>query len=347
MNYLKIGNIVGFIDNVINDLREHEDDEIVCLQSYRSYRDSRPSSKDPVLVLSNGVLKLQDLYFKSADFADDDTPYISVGDLMEMLCDIQDYLCDYDMDEDYIYLDYANDVSSPKMIVAKGAFSLNLDNINIVEGGIEEDEENIIDNTDYRYYTIGESMQLSEAQKILNENGYELLEEGTFGKIIGAGALVLGSLFGHSFGSEGYVLKNDIGEGKLYQTEEEAKQYTLDYFKDEFPDKECKAKKYGIVCKDKELVHFILTTKVPGFTSRVSELDFKLHKYDSKTKSNINYMKIYKENGETTTYMASDAGVWTKISCDDFGVITDKQVFKDKKEYNKIVDYYKTLMQND
>lgn len=41
-------------------------------------------------------------------------------------------------------------------------------------------------------------MQLEEAKVILEENGYELLEEGKFGKALAAGALALSSLFGFS-----------------------------------------------------------------------------------------------------------------------------------------------------
>lgn len=39
-------------------------------------------------------------------------------------------------------------------------------------------------------------MDLREAKKILNENGYELLEEGKLGRALGIGALALASLFG-------------------------------------------------------------------------------------------------------------------------------------------------------
>ena len=41
-------------------------------------------------------------------------------------------------------------------------------------------------------------MRLDEAKVILEENGYELLEEGKLGRALAAGALALGSLFGFS-----------------------------------------------------------------------------------------------------------------------------------------------------
>lgn len=41
-------------------------------------------------------------------------------------------------------------------------------------------------------------MNLREAKQILNENGYELLDEGKFGKALAAGALALGLAAGHA-----------------------------------------------------------------------------------------------------------------------------------------------------
>lgn len=49
-------------------------------------------------------------------------------------------------------------------------------------------------------------MKLDEAKVILEENGYELLEEGKLGRVLAAGALALGSLFG--FANANY--KTDI-----------------------------------------------------------------------------------------------------------------------------------------
>ena len=39
-------------------------------------------------------------------------------------------------------------------------------------------------------------MELNEAEKILNDNGYELLDEGKIGKALNGGALNSGSIFG-------------------------------------------------------------------------------------------------------------------------------------------------------
>ena len=41
-------------------------------------------------------------------------------------------------------------------------------------------------------------MRLDEAKVILEENGYELLEEGKLGRALGIGALALGSLVGNA-----------------------------------------------------------------------------------------------------------------------------------------------------
>ena len=41
-------------------------------------------------------------------------------------------------------------------------------------------------------------MELNEAKKILNDNGYELLDEGKLGRALGIGALALGGLVGNA-----------------------------------------------------------------------------------------------------------------------------------------------------
>jgi len=41
-------------------------------------------------------------------------------------------------------------------------------------------------------------MRLEEAKVILEENGFELLDEGKLGRILGAGALALGLTAGHA-----------------------------------------------------------------------------------------------------------------------------------------------------
>jgi hypothetical protein len=51
-------------------------------------------------------------------------------------------------------------------------------------------------------------MRLDEAEKILNDNGYELLDEGKLGRALGIGALALGSLVGNA----NAISDNDIGK---------------------------------------------------------------------------------------------------------------------------------------
>lgn len=70
-------------------------------------------------------------------------------------------------------------------------------------------------------------MDLNEAKIILNENGYELLDEGKFGRAIGMGALALGSLIGNA----NAIDQNDIDRFEK-QTEIEYKnviKHTDDY----------------------------------------------------------------------------------------------------------------------
>ena len=45
-------------------------------------------------------------------------------------------------------------------------------------------------------------MRLDEAEKILNDNGYELLDEGKLGRALGIGALALCSLFNNVFATD-------------------------------------------------------------------------------------------------------------------------------------------------
>ena len=45
-------------------------------------------------------------------------------------------------------------------------------------------------------------MRLDEAKVILEENGYELLEEGKLGRVLAAGALALGALFNSVFAND-------------------------------------------------------------------------------------------------------------------------------------------------
>lgn len=51
-------------------------------------------------------------------------------------------------------------------------------------------------------------MLLEEAKQIINDNGYELLEEGKLGRALGIGALALGSLVGNA----NAISDNDIGK---------------------------------------------------------------------------------------------------------------------------------------
>lgn len=57
-------------------------------------------------------------------------------------------------------------------------------------------------------------MDLSEAKIILNENGYELLDEGKLGRAIGMGAFALGTLFGNANASYNHYnwLNKNIGK---------------------------------------------------------------------------------------------------------------------------------------
>lgn len=59
-------------------------------------------------------------------------------------------------------------------------------------------------------------MRLDEAEKILNENGYELLDEGKLGRALGIGALALGSLVGNANADW-----TDDFENNVKQTEQE------------------------------------------------------------------------------------------------------------------------------
>lgn len=66
-------------------------------------------------------------------------------------------------------------------------------------------------------------MDLLEAKNILNDNGYELLDEGKFGRALAAGALALGLTAGHA----NAINQDDIDRFEK-QTEEEYKNVIYD-----------------------------------------------------------------------------------------------------------------------
>ena len=196
-------------------------------------------------------------------------------------------------------------------------------------------------------------MRLDEAKVILEENGYELIEEGFISDIFSKLAKKIGIValsMGLITSANAYVfdLNGNFGEGKQYETEQELKADFVEHATNRGVN--CKIKKHGVICKfsptDKQ-VTFINTSKVKGFSSNTDNIDFDLNVYHEENNSHSNYMRVSKSDGTITTFMAFDNGKVIKSVEDDMGVTTDKKMYFDKDMYNKIIKLYKNAMESE
>lgn len=98
-------------------------------------------------------------------------------------------------------------------------------------------------------------MDLLEAKQILNNNGYELLDEGKLGRAAGAIALAIGSLVGHA--------NAEIDNLDLKSATTEEIQEIKNTFEQEKDIDFCKIKSKGLVCKDTN--NTVTSSSIPTF----------------------------------------------------------------------------------
>ena len=121
-------------------------------------------------------------------------------------------------------------------------------------------------------------MDILEAKQILNNNGYELLDEGKLGRAAGAIALAIGSLVGHA--------NAEIDNLDLKSATTEEIQEIKNTFEQEKDIDFCKIKSKGLVCKDTNntvTIYPTETLETAGISDDVTEIIF-LDGYKNKEK---------------------------------------------------------------
>lgn len=179
-------------------------------------------------------------------------------------------------------------------------------------------------------------MRLDEAKVILEENGYELLEEGKLGRALGIGALALGNLFGTAHA------EIDNLDLKTIDTEEINEIKTaLEQEKDiDF----CKVKSKGLVCKDtNNSVTFYPTETLEniGISDNITEIIF-LDGYKNENKLSGIIFNYKNGSKKLITHKIGDKyGYITKL--DEYDTETDKKMITPGKVEEMTNHLYKTL----
>jgi len=181
-------------------------------------------------------------------------------------------------------------------------------------------------------------MDLSEAKIILNENGYELLDEDKLGRAIGMGALALGTLFGnaqahnytHNFR---YDSIEDIIEYKNKMDNIHKNQISVKY----------ELKNAGFIYKSNDIftISPIISLKKINISDNVSEISF--YSYGSESGYSIN---IYFDDG-TSKHISFEPGSFSKSQItieDEYDNVISRKYISDTKAKNMIDKYYKDIM---
>lgn len=183
-------------------------------------------------------------------------------------------------------------------------------------------------------------MRLNEAEKILNDNGYELLEEGKLGKALATGVLALSTLFTNAIGSEDQFNLRRIDD------EPEKIEHIKDYLENKDESAYCKIKNKGIICKHRKTnsIDFypsksLLNLNISDDIARItfshygsSELQSMSFIYDDGSSYGVGFWKSgYQGEGY----------IWT---FDEFDNKTSEEKITVSKAENSITKMYNKLM---
>ena len=127
-------------------------------------------------------------------------------------------------------------------------------------------------------------MRLDEAKVILEENGYELLEEGKLGRALATGALALGSLFGNTIAGQEQLNLRDVNDTNK-----------IEEIKNDLENREgteyCKIKSNGIICKHENSLTFFPSKTIKSVSDDVTYITF------HKGSEGYDGMMLYYEDG--------------------------------------------------
>lgn len=180
-------------------------------------------------------------------------------------------------------------------------------------------------------------MNLQEAKQILNENGYELLDEGKLGRTLGAIGLAISSLFSHAHA--------DIDNLDLKTASKEEIQEIKNTFEQESDISYCKIKSRGLVCKDtNNSVTFYPTETLEniGISDNITEIVF-LDGYKNKEK--LSGVVFSYKNGakkSLTHKIGEKYGYETKL--DEFDTEISKKMINQGKVEEMVSSLYNMLV---
>ena len=176
-------------------------------------------------------------------------------------------------------------------------------------------------------------MDLSEAKIILNDNGYELLDEGKLGRAIGMGALALGTLFGNAHADNNYNFFNKVLSTETFDQENEldcddvfylmgknANKIISDADVDNFKCYREKSDYISII--DKQRNNFIGLDDNYNLKWQINKSGNKITNLDYDKNGNISDLEVYYKNGNTIKMWYDNADSETADT--SFVKITDK-----------------------
>ena len=180
-------------------------------------------------------------------------------------------------------------------------------------------------------------MDLREAKQILNENGYELLDEGKLGRTLGAIGLAIGSLFSHAHA--------DIDNLDLKTASKEEIQEIKNTFEQESDISYCKIKSRGLVCKETNNTISVYPTESLeniGISDNITEIVF-LDGYKNKEK--LSGVVFSYKNGakkSLTHKIGEKYGYETKL--DEFDTEISKKMINQGKVEEMVNSLYNMLV---
>ncbi len=176
-------------------------------------------------------------------------------------------------------------------------------------------------------------MTINEAKQILNNNGYELIEESKLGRALGIGALALGSLVGNA-NAHNYThnYRDDSIEDIIEYKNKIEDIYSLD--KIALKDAGFIRKAYGITT-----ILPIKSLKKINISDDVTEISF--YDYGNEDGYTIN---IYFENGTTKTITYSVFEKSQMTIEDEYDNVISRKYLSNSKAKNMIDKYYKDIM---
>ncbi len=171
-------------------------------------------------------------------------------------------------------------------------------------------------------------MDLREAKQILNEKGYELLDEGKFGRALAAGALALGLATGNA---------NAYQPQHNYRNDTETSiQHKVDSFKDLKYGKDTRKTSNGFVVYSRNQLSFFPTKHIEGLNDDIVELDFLIDKGEIFTVT-----LIYEDGSHKNLIMVGkSASIYFN---DEFDITTTSKKIDIDKAKQLIQKYYKFI----